>query len=142
MDATAIEGWKEYARTRTGDLGALVARDAVFESPVVHSPVVGRDAVVTYLAGAGAAFGGPGFAFTGEWRNDRGSVLEFRTEIDGIVINGVDIIDVADGDRLITRFKVMVRPFRAVELVRRLMADQLALAGHPRTPAPHGRPRQ
>ena len=52
MDATAIEGWKEYARTRTGDLGALVARDAVFESPVVHSPVVGRDAVVTYLAGA------------------------------------------------------------------------------------------
>ena len=68
--------------------------------------------------------GGPGFSYVGEWRSDRGAVLEFEKQIDGITINGVDIITFADGK--ITHFKVMVRPLKAMNLLHQLMGAQLA----------------
>ena len=52
-------------------------------------------------------------------------LLEFQTEIDGIKLNGVDIITFADDGR-ITHFKVMVRPLKAINLLHRLMGEQLA----------------
>jgi len=52
-------------------------------------------------------------------------VLEFETEIDGIKLNGVDIITFADDGR-ITHFKVMVRPLKGINLLHRLMGEQLA----------------
>lgn len=53
------------------------------------------------------------------------AVLEFENVIDGIKINGVDIITFADDGR-ITHFKVMVRPLKAINLLHRLMGEQLA----------------
>ena len=67
--------------------------------------------------------GGPGFKYVGEWRSDNGAVLEFEKEIDGITINGVDIITFADGK--ITHFKVMVRPLKAINLLHQRMGDML-----------------
>jgi hypothetical protein len=99
--------------------------DAVFESPVVHTPQRGRDITFKYLSSAGKVLGGAGFAYTGEWRSDNGAVLEFETEIDGIKLNGVDIIRFGDDGR-ITHFKVMVRPLKAINLLHRLMGEQLA----------------
>jgi len=61
----------------------------------------------------------------GEWTGDSGAVLEFTSEIEGITINGVDIIAFDSEDR-ITHFKVMVRPLKAINLLHRLMAEQLA----------------
>jgi hypothetical protein len=60
-------------------------------------------------------------------------VLEFQTEIDGIKLNGVDIITFADDGR-ITNFKVMVRPLKAINinLLHRLMGEQLAATSEPR----------
>ena len=52
------------------------------------------------------------------------SVLEFETVIDGITINGVDIITFDNDDR-ITHFKVMVRPLKAMNMLHRLMGDEL-----------------
>ena len=69
--------------------------------------------------------GGPGFRYTGEWRSDNGAVLEFENEIEGIKLNGVDIIRFADDGR-IAHFKVMVRPLKAINLLHRLMGEQLA----------------
>ena len=69
--------------------------------------------------------GGPGFAYVGEWRGGTGAVLEFESEIDGIRINGVDIITFGKDGR-ITHFKVMVRPLKAINLLHRLMGEQLA----------------
>jgi hypothetical protein len=68
--------------------------------------------------------GGPGFAYRGEWRSESGAVLEFENEIEGIRINGVDIISF-DGEGRITHFKVMVRPLRAINLLHRLMGEEL-----------------
>jgi hypothetical protein len=102
----------------------LLHPDAVFESPVVHTPQRGRDIAFKYLSSAEKVLGGPGFAYVGEWRGDGSAVLEFEKEIEGIRINGVDIITFADDGR-ITHFKVMVRPLKAINLLHRLMGEQL-----------------
>ena len=104
----------------------LLHPDAVFESPVVHTPQRGRDFTFKYLASAGSVLGGPGFKYLGEWRNENGAVLEFENEVEGIKINGVDIITFSDDGRQITHFKVMVRPLKAINLLHRLMGEQLA----------------
>jgi hypothetical protein len=127
MSMTALDRWYGYMKSH--DLAALwdlLHPDAVFESPVVHTPQCGRDITFKYLSSAEKVLGGPGFAYIGEWRSDRGAVLEFETEIDGITINGVDIIRFS-ADGRITHFKVMVRPLQAINLLHRLMAEQLAM---------------
>src|ERR1700681_1736508 len=97
------------------------------ESTVLHTPHRGRDITFKYLSSAEKVLGGPGFVYVGEWRSDSGAVLEFQTEIDGTKLNGVDIITFADDGR-ITYFKVMVRPLKAINLLHRLMGEQLASA--------------
>ena len=91
----------------------------------MHTPQRGRDLTFKYLSSAEKVLGGPGFAYIGEWRGDTGAVLEFENEIDGIRVNGVDIITFSEDGR-ITHFKVMVRPLKAINLVHRLMGEQLA----------------
>ena len=49
----------------------------------------------------------------------------FEKEIDGIKINGVDIITFDDEGR-ITHFKVMVRPLKAMNMLHALMGAELA----------------
>ncbi|MCP3386846.1 nuclear transport factor 2 family protein [Bradyrhizobium sp. CCGUVB4N] len=125
---TGLDSW--YAFMKSHDAKALwdlLHPDAVFESPVVHSPQRGRDITFKYLASAEKVLGGPGFSYVGEWRNANGAVLEFKTIIDGIEINGVDIITF-DAEGRITNFKVMVRPLKAINMLHRLMAEQLAAA--------------
>ncbi|WP_420135420.1 nuclear transport factor 2 family protein [Rhodopseudomonas sp.] len=125
MASTGLDAW--YAFMKDHDKAALwelLHPDAVFESPVVHTPQVGRDIVFKYLTAAEKVLGGPGFTYVGEWRSANGAVLEFENEIEGIKLNGVDIITFADDGR-ITNFKVMVRPLKAINLLHRLMGEQL-----------------
>jgi hypothetical protein len=123
---TGLDKWYGYMKSHDGAaLWDLLHADAVFESPVVHTPQRGRDITFKYLSSAEKVLGGAGFAYIGEWRSDTGAVLEFEKEIDGIKINGVDIITF-DGDGRITHFKVMVRPIKAINLLHRLMGEQLA----------------
>lgn len=121
-----LDKWYAFMRTKdAASLWNLLHPDVVFESPVVHTPQAGRDLTFKYLKSAEKVLGGPGFKYLGEWRNDTGAVLEFETEIDGIKINGVDMITFAE-DGCITHFKVMVRPLKAINLLHRLMGEQLA----------------
>lgn len=127
MTLPAIEGWRAYVETHdTKALWALLDEDAVFESPVVHTPQRGREITFKYLVGALSVLGGPGFHYTGEWANETGVVLEFETEIEGITINGVDLITCTPDGSHIAHFKVMIRPLKAINLLHRLMGEQLA----------------
>jgi hypothetical protein len=127
MTSTGLDKWYGYMKSHDhAALWDLLHPDAVFESPVVHTPQRGRDITLKYLASAEKVLGGPGFSYVGEWRSDRGAVLEFKNEIDGITINGVDIISFGEDGR-ITHFKVMVRPLKAINLLHRLMGEQLAM---------------
>jgi hypothetical protein len=129
MRMTALDKWYEYLKSHDRDLlWSALHPDAVFESPVVHTPQRGRDITFKYLASAEKVLGGPGFKYVGEWRNESGAVLEFENEVQGIKINGVDIIKFSDDGALITHFKVMVRPLKAINLLHQLMGAQLTKA--------------
>jgi hypothetical protein len=109
-------------------LDALLADDAVFHSPVVHKPQIGKALTKMYLAAAFQVFGNDSFRYVRELRSEHDAVLEFELEIDGIRINGVDMIRWNDAG-LVTDFKVMLRPLKAVNLVHEKMAAMLQ-AGH------------
>ena len=120
-----IEIWHEYIKAPDHDrLWAMLHPDAVFESPVVHTPQRGREIVFKYLASADKVLGGPGFAYVGEWRGDNSAILEFTNIVRGIAINGIDMISWNDAGQ-ITHFKVMVRPLKAINLMHQMMGEML-----------------
>ena len=124
---TGIDAWHAYVRS--GDRAALhdlLDPEACFDSPVVHTIQRGRAITEAYLHAAASMLGGPDFRYVGEWANATGAVLEFETVIDGVTINGVDIIRLTDDRQRIASFKVMIRPLKAINLVHRLMGEMLA----------------
>jgi hypothetical protein len=125
MQPRAIRDWHEFARSRDpARLDALIAEHAVFQSPAVHAPQQGREIVVKYLSAAMSVLGHADFRYCGEWIGEHSAVLEFETTIDGIYVNGVDMIEWDEEDRIV-RFKVMIRPIKALNIVIPLMAARL-----------------
>lgn len=121
--------WHEYMASH-GDLtllGAMIADDAVFHSPVVHTPQMGKAKVMAYLGAAAQVLGGDGFAYVRELVDGNHVLLEFTNELDGIHINGIDLIEFDDAG-MIKDFKVMVRPMKAMNKLWELMAAQLEKA--------------
>ena len=128
MASDPIATWHRILATRDARLlDDLLAPDAVFHSPVVHRPQVGKPVVAAYLAAALAVFGNDTFRYVRELRSERDAVLEFELEIDGIAINGVDMIRWNDAGQVID-FKVMLRPLKAVNLIHEKMAAMLQAA--------------
>ena len=120
-----IDRWHRIALERRGDeLAGILADDCVFESPVVHTPQKGKAIVEAYLRGALQVLNTDHFRYGDEWYSEKSAVLEFFSEIDGITINGVDIITWNDAG-LITHFKVMVRPLKAVNKLHEMMGREL-----------------
>ncbi len=105
-------------------LAALLAEDAVFHSPVVHTPQVGKRVVMAYLVAASHVLGNESFRYVRELVDGNEMMLEFVTELDGTHINGVDIIRFNEAG-MISDFKVMVRPLKAINKVWEMMAAQL-----------------
>lgn len=129
MKSAAIENWHHVVRNRDASgLNSLLADDAVLYSPVVHKPLAGKAVVTMYLTAAMHIFGNDSFRYVREVIGERDAVLEFETEIDGIVVNGVDMIKWND-DGKIVEFKVMVRPLKAINLIHQKMAAMLEAAG-------------
>ncbi len=123
--STVIARWHVAAKTADPALlDDLLADDAVFESPIVHTPQVGKPIVTAYLSAAFAVLNNEHFHYLGEWIGKDSAVLEFGTELDGVKVNGVDMIWWNDEGR-ITRFKVMVRPLKAINTVHALMGARL-----------------
>ena len=104
---------------------AILADDAVFHSPVVHTPQRGKTVVTAYLAAAGRVLGGDDFRYVRELVDGNEALLEFETVIEGIYVNGIDLIRFDDSG-LIVDFKVMIRPLKAVNKVWEVMAAQLS----------------
>jgi ketosteroid isomerase-like protein len=121
-----IARWKQVAKAQDAEaLADLLAPDVVFHSPVVHTPQRGRAITHKYLSAAFPVLFNETFNYIGEWRAERSATLEFVTTIEGIEINGVDIIAWDEAGRIVD-FKVMARPLKAINLLHRLMAERLA----------------
>ncbi|MBI3148816.1 MAG: nuclear transport factor 2 family protein [Betaproteobacteria bacterium] len=125
MSIDPLATWHQLLETRNiAGLDALLAPEAVFHSPVVHTPQVGRAVTKMYLAAAFAVFGNESFRYVRELRGPRDAVLEFELEIEGVSVNGVDMIKWNDAGQ-ITEFKVMLRPLKAVNLIHQKMGAML-----------------
>ena len=105
-------------------LDKIIADDAVFSSPVVFKPMEGKEITMMYLHATGQSFNMEKFKYTKEIHDDMNSVLEFETYIDDISVNGVDMIEWNE-DGKICNFKVMIRPFKAVQKVQEKMIEAL-----------------
>ncbi|HPJ18060.1 MAG: nuclear transport factor 2 family protein [Actinobacteria bacterium] len=122
---TPLERWHEVVQSRNPALlTQILAEDATFHSPVLFRPQQGRDLVALYLTGAMHVIANPTFRYVREVTADNNAVLEFETMIDDVHVNGVDIIT-WDEHGLITDFKVMLRPLRALTTVQEHMAALL-----------------
>ena len=125
----ALARWHSYisGEENAADLAALLADDAVFHSPVVHTPQIGKAKVIAYLTAASQTLGNPSFRYVREMVDGENVLLEFTTEMDGVHINGIDLITF-NSDGKIIDFKVMVRPLKAINKVWEMMGAQLEKA--------------
>ncbi|MFM6991735.1 MAG: nuclear transport factor 2 family protein [Rhodoferax sp.] len=125
MTEHPIATWHRMVHDRSPvGLDALLDENAVFLSPVVHAPQVGRKLTAKYLSAALHVFANPTFRYVREIISTNDAMLEFETEIDGIVVNGVDIIQWNEAGKIV-EFKVMLRPLKAVNLIHQMMGAML-----------------
>ena len=124
----SIEIWHQVVQTQDhGLLDGILAEECVFYSPVVHTPQVGKAVTLLYLSAAAHVFN-KDFRYTREISDDRNSTLEFECEIDGIFVNGVDLITL-NAEGLISEFKVMIRPLKAINILHKKMGEMLQQIG-------------
>ena len=117
MTPPVIQRWIEIIDTgRTDELHHLLAEDAVFYSPAVFTPQEGRAKAAAYLAAAAKLFADTAFQYVEKWNADHSAVLEFVADINGIRVNGIDMIHWND-DGKVTSVKVMLRPIKALQTV-------------------------
>lgn len=123
--STALKHWHRLVESNNpAGLTELLAEDVVFYSPVVHTPQHGKAIALKYLTAAfGVLFNGS-FRYVREIVGERDALLEFELELDGIAVNGIDLISWNSAGQ-ITEFKVMVRPRKGLEAVANSMFTQL-----------------
>jgi hypothetical protein len=124
-ETRGIAAWHEMMKSGDSSLlDDLLADDVVFHSPVVHTPQEGKAITKLYLSAASEVLGSDTFEYVREIEDGLNVVLEFRNEIDGIAINGIDMIRFNE-DGQIVDFKVMVRPLKAIQKVHQKMGEML-----------------
>ena len=128
MNSEALEKWHRLVTDKDpGGLDSILADEAIFHSPVVHTPQVGKNITKTYLAAAFHVLFNDTFRYVREIVAEREAVLEFVVSLDDVVVNGVDIITWNESN-LIIDFKVMIRPLKAINIVRERMMKELQKA--------------
>ena len=135
----AVEKWHDIMKNPGSNisekLDELLDDDVVFYSPVVFTPQKGKEITQLYLAAAGGVFSSDKdkqesqpkeskFRYIKEIVQDNYACLEFETEINGIYVNGIDLITWNE-DNKITEFKVLVRPLQAVNTLHQMMGEML-----------------
>ena len=131
---SAVKKWYEVMKSNDMDkLDELLAEDVVFYSPVVYTPQKGKDITKMYLMAAGGVFGEgakdeasdsnksqSNFKYIKEIIGKKSALLEFESEMDGIYVNGVDVISWNEEGKII-EFKVFIRPLKGIETIQNLM---------------------
>jgi len=122
MTLATLETWHALVRAQNVQgVGSLLADNVIFYSPVVHAPQTGKKITLQYLSAAFHVFFNESFRYVRELAGPRDAALEFEVEIDGISVNGIDLIKWDDEGRIV-EFKVMIRPLKAINLIHQKMA--------------------
>jgi len=126
MIKSVVKKWHSIVESKDLTvLELLIADDAIFYSPVVHTPQEGKAITFQYLSAALHVFGNESFRYVREICDGNNGMLEFEVEIDGVKVNGVDIIQCNDEEKIV-EFKVMLRPLKGVNIVHQKMMAMLA----------------
>ncbi|WP_372861857.1 nuclear transport factor 2 family protein [Spongiibacter sp.] len=122
---STLDTWHQLLNNRDiNGLDQLLDDDAVFLSPIVHRPQQGKALTAMYLSAAFQVLVNDSFHYVREVVGKQDAVLEFEVEVDGITVNGVDMIHWNEAGK-ITEFKVMLRPLKAINLIHQKMAEML-----------------
>lgn len=125
MTINTLSTWHALVESRNAKgLNALLAENVVFHSPVVHTPQVGRTITAQYLGAAFHVFFNETFKYIREIIGPNDAALEFEVEIDGILVNGIDMLKWNDEGQIV-EFKVLIRPLKAINLIHQKMAAML-----------------
>lgn len=138
---SALRSWHAVVESKDATLlEDLLADDVTFRSPAVFAPQEGKALTTRYLSAALVVLG-PSLRYVAEWHNESRAVLEFEADLNGVYVQGVDMLRWNDDDKLVG-FTVMVRPLRGLERLIELIGRQLAAAETdvsemPRLPSDH-----
>jgi ketosteroid isomerase-like protein len=125
MIENTVAAWNKLLETKDASgLDDILADNVVFHSPIVHTPQEGKPITKLYLTAALCVFNNGSFKYSRKIISGNNAVLEFTTTIDGITVNGVDMITWGSDGR-ITDFKVMIRPLKAINLIHKMMGEML-----------------
>jgi hypothetical protein len=120
-----LKTWHEFVKNKNHEnLSDFIDDDAVLYSPVVFKPIEGGFMVGMYLMAAEEIIANNSFKYVREMNDDENAFLEFETEIDGITVEGIDMIKFTKGGKL-KEIKVMIRPLKAVNIVHEKMGEYL-----------------
>ncbi len=129
MITQTVDQWHQLVTNRdTAGLDALLADNVVFHSPILHAPQIGKKITTLYLSAALTVFYNETFKYVREVVSGQDAVLEFQVVIDGIIVNGVDMIT-CNSEGQVVDFKVMLRPLKAVHLIQQKMLAMLQSMG-------------
>lgn len=125
MSKENLQKWYDLVENHDAKaLSDLIADDAVFHSPIVHTPQEGKALTYMYLSAAVNVLGNDDFCYVNEFVSENGAVIEFNTTIDGIKIDGIDMMTFNEEGK-ISEFKVMIRPLKAINKVHEMMHAML-----------------
>ena len=120
-----ISKWHDVVRNQDLNLlKSILADNIIFYSPVVFTPQKGKDLTFLYLMAAAQVFNNKSFTYTKEIINENHATLEFELVINGIEINGIDLITWNEAG-LIVEFKVFIRPLQGVNVIHKMMQQML-----------------
>lgn len=120
-----LQQWHQLLKERNpAQLQEILADNVILHSPVIHRNIEGKAMVSMYLTAALHTFANESFTYDRQFMADNAAVLEFSTEIDGIHVNGIDMITWNDEGKIVD-FKVMVRPLKAINLINDKMTALL-----------------
>jgi hypothetical protein len=128
MRLSPLAAWHDaVAANDLSHIDDLLADDAVFQSPAVRTPQVGKALVAKYLRAAMVVLNNDSFRYVDAWEGPDSAVLEFEVTLGGVYVNGVDLIR-WNSEGLIVQFKVMLRPLKALNAVIPMMGRELERA--------------
>jgi ketosteroid isomerase-like protein len=93
MIENTIAAWHKLIETKdAATLDNILSDNVVFHSPIVHTPQEGKPIITLYLTAALYVFNNDSFKYLREVVSGNNAVLEFSTVIEGLTVNGVDMI--------------------------------------------------
>lgn len=122
-----LKRWHQFVDTRNPQiLDEILTDEVVFHSPVVWTPQKGKQLTQLYLTAAVSILNDKdaSFSYVKEIVQGNHLILEFVADIDGISINGIDMVELNQQGQIID-FKVMIRPLKAIHKIHEKMGELL-----------------